>query len=214
MTHDERAYYALTRRTYASWFATFYDAITWPARWVRSRVPRLAGIQVGTRAIDVATGTGAQARAFADAGAHVLAIDLSPRMLAIAGRRRRRRDIDFVEADATALPTLDASFDVACVSFASHEMPAGVRAIVVAAMARVTRPGGTVVVVVDDYALPRNRVWRWLVCHVVNAFEPEPYVDFVRSDLVALLARSGIALRADHQTLLGAARIAIGVREV
>jgi len=208
---DERAYYARSRHIYATWFATIYDAITWPARWLRSRVARLAGIQAGMRAIDVATGTGAQARAFADAGARVLAIDLSLRMLAIAVRKRHHPDIDFVEADATALPAPDASFDVSCVSFALHEMPPGVRARVVAEMARVTRPGGTVVVV--DYALPRNRVWRWVVYHVVKTYEPAPYAGFVHADLVALLARSGISLRADHRALLGAARVAIGIRE-
>ena len=208
--NDERAYYALSRRVYNSWFATAYDTITWPVRRLRSRVARLANIQVGTHAIDVATGTGAQARAFDEAGAKVLAIDLSARMLGVARRKHRDRDIDFIEGDATALPALDTSFDVSCVSFALHEMPASVRARVVHEMARVTRPGGTVVVV--DYALPRNRVWCWLVYHVVKSYERDHYVDFVHTDLVALLAHSGIAVGTEHRALLGAARVVIGIR--
>jgi ubiquinone/menaquinone biosynthesis C-methylase UbiE len=160
---DERAYYALSRRVYGSWFADVYDTICWPLRGLRSRVARLAGIQAGTRAIDVATGTGSQARAFADAGASVVAIDLSPRMLSIARRKHHDRNIEFVVADATSLPSPDASFDISCVSFALHEMPRVVRARVVGNMARVTRLGGKLVIV--DHALPRNRVsTTWSSC--------------------------------------------------
>lgn len=207
---EERAYYALSRRVYGSWFAAVYDTVCWPLRGLRSRVARLAGVRAGTRTIDVATGTGSQARAFADAGASVVAIDLSARMLSIARRKRGERRIEFVEADATALPAPDASFDVSCVSFALHEMPHDVRRRVVAEMARVIRPGGTLVVV--DYALPRNRLWRWLVYHFVKLYERDHYVDFVRVDLVALLARSGIRIASEHRALFGAAQVVIGVR--
>lgn len=208
--YEERAYYAEARRLYDSWFARLYDAITWPVCGLRTKVARLAGISVGTRAIDIATGTGAQARAFEDRGAHVVAVDLSPRMLAIAKRKHRDRDIEFREADATALPVPDASFDVSCVSLALHEMPSSVRARVIAEMARVTRPGGTVVVV--DFVLPRSRVWRWLVYHAVKLFERDHYPDFVHSDLAALLAGSGISVRDEHRVLLGAVGVVIGMR--
>lgn len=204
------AYYALSRRVYGVWFATIYDMITWPVRGLRARVARLADIRPGTRAIDVATGTGAQARAFAESGAHVVAVDLSPRMLSIARRKHRDLDIEIVEADATDLPAPDASFDVSCVSFALHEMPRDVRARVVGEMARVTRPGGTIIVV--DYALPLHRVWRWLVYHVVKLYERDLYADFVHADLTALLARFGVSVRAEHRAVLSAVRVVIGVR--
>ena len=206
----ERAYYAHTRRLYDSTFASLYDAITWPVRGLRANVARWAGVRETTLVIDIATGTGAQARAFVDRGAHVVAVDLSRRMLAIARRKHRDRDIDFREADATDLPVPDASFDVSCVSFALHEMPASVRARVVGEMARVTRPGGNVVVV--DYVLPRNRVWRWLVYHAIMLFERDEYPDFVHRDLVALLAQSGVSLREEYRVLLGTARVVIGRR--
>lgn len=207
---EERAYYALSRRVYGAWFAAVYDTICWPLRGLRSRVARLVGVGTGTRAIDVATGTGSQARAFAEAGASVLAIDLSPRMLSIARRKHGEHGIEFVEADATALPGPDACFDISCVSFALHEMPGDVRARVVAEMARVTRPGGRLVVV--DYALPRSRPWRWVVYHVVKLYERDHYVDFVHSDLGALLTRSGIWIVSEHRALFGAAQVVIGVR--
>ena len=59
---------------YESWFASIYDAITAPARRLRRRVARLARIGPGMRVVDIATGTGAQARAFAENGARVVGI--------------------------------------------------------------------------------------------------------------------------------------------
>ena len=87
-TDEERTYYATSRRVYHSWFASLYEPITAPLRALRRRVARVAGIGSGMRVVDVATGTGAQARAFAQAGASVLAIDLSARMLAIVDYAR------------------------------------------------------------------------------------------------------------------------------
>ena len=85
----------------------------------------------------------------------VIGIDLSEAMLRVARRKNGLPNVTFQRADATALPFEDANFDAACVSFALHEMPATIRERVVREMARVTKVGGTVVVV--DYALPRNR---------------------------------------------------------
>ena len=197
---------------YGSWFASIYDALTAPLRHLRRRVARMARIGPRMRVLDAATGTGAQARAFAEAGASVVGIDLSPRMLAIA-RRKTSRDasVEYLEADATALPQADGSFDAACVSFALHEMPEPVRGRVVAELARVTRAGGTIVIV--DYTRPRNHLWRFIVEHVIALFERDSYCRFLRADLPELLARSGITVVDQHVAVFGAARIVIARRK-
>lgn len=209
-SEDERAYYRLSRRVYGSWFASIYETITLPLRRIRHLVARLAGIAPGMQVIDVATGTGGQARAFGAAGAKVLGIDLSSRMLAIARRKTHRMDIQFLEADATAVPAEDATFDAACVSFALHEMPATVRERVVTEMVRVTRPGGKIIVV--DYGLPRSRWWRAIVERFVRLYERDHYAEFVRSDVNELLGRAGVSVLKDQRAVLGAARILIGQR--
>jgi ubiquinone/menaquinone biosynthesis C-methylase UbiE len=209
-THEEHAYYATSWRVYGSWFASIYDAITAPVRHLRRRVAWLARIGHGMHVLDAATGTGAQARAFAEAGASVVGIDLSPRMLAIARRKSRGASIEYLEGDATAVPLPDAGFDAACVSFALHEMPGMIRERVMAELARVTRRGGTIVVV--DYARPRNRVWRFIIEHVMVLFERASYREFLRSDLHELLARSGISVVAEHTAALGTARILVAAR--
>jgi demethylmenaquinone methyltransferase/2-methoxy-6-polyprenyl-1,4-benzoquinol methylase len=195
---------------YGSWFATFYEPIVAPVRRLRRRVASVAGIAAGMHVLDVATGTGAQARAFAEAGASVVGIDLSPRMLALARRKTRTTAIEYVEADANALPQADASFDASCVSFALHEMPNTVRDRVIAELARVTKPGGTIVIV--DYARPRARTWRLVAEYLIALYEREPYRQFLRSALGELLARSGIELVGEHRALLGTVQIVIGRR--
>ncbi|MFO0646460.1 MAG: methyltransferase domain-containing protein [Polyangiales bacterium] len=209
-TEEERAYYATSRRVYGSWFASAYELITAPFAYVRELAARDAGVAPGTRALDVATGTGAQARAFADAGARVIGLDLSERMIGVARRRNGDRDVGFLVGDATALPFDDAGFDVACVSFALHEMPATVRGGVLRELARVVRPGGTLVVV--DYALPRNPAWRRILVGAVRLFEHESYTTFLRADLGVELREVGVEVTSEHRVVLDAARIVIGRR--
>ncbi|MFO0646443.1 MAG: methyltransferase domain-containing protein [Polyangiales bacterium] len=209
-TDEERAYYATTRRVYGSWFASVYELVTAPFGHVREFAARDARIATGARVLDVATGTGAQARAFADAGASVIGLDLSERMIAVARHEKGSRDVRFLVGDATALPFDAATFDVTCISFALHEMPPTVRSGVLCELARVTRPGGTVVVV--DYALPRNPAWRRIVVGAVRLFEHESYPAFLRADLVAALREVGVEVTGERRVLLDVARVVIGRR--
>ena len=63
----------------------------------------------GQKVLDVAAGTGVSSEPFADAGIDVIAADLSEGMLDVG--RRRRPDMTFVQADVTALPFDDETFD-------------------------------------------------------------------------------------------------------
>ncbi len=78
-----------------------------------------AGIGPGTRVLDVAAGTGNVAVRAAEAGAEVVASDLTPENLA-AGRAAaaaRGIELEWVEADAEALPFADGAFDVVTSAF-------------------------------------------------------------------------------------------------
>lgn len=203
-SEQEREYYALSRRVY-SVFAPFYDVATFPLRRLRHEVAGIVDPRPGSKVLDVATGTGAQALAFASKAGEVVGIDLSEAMLRVARRKNRFANVTFRPADATDLPFDDATFDASCVSFALHEMPLSVRERVVREMARVTRPGGFVVVV--DYALPRNRIARSLALHVIGLYEIDHYADFVRSDLDALLEGAGLGPSYHRVALCGLAKI-------
>jgi ubiquinone/menaquinone biosynthesis C-methylase UbiE len=95
-------------------------------------------------ALDVGTGAGALAFALAPLVREVVGLDPVPELLELA-RARRLPNTEFVEGDGTALPFLDSSFDLAATHRTLHHVPRPDR--VVAELARVTRPGGHVLVV-------------------------------------------------------------------
>ncbi|WP_154793508.1 class I SAM-dependent methyltransferase [Occultella kanbiaonis] len=103
-----------------------------------------AGITPGQRVLDVAAGTGNAAVPAARVGAHVVASDLTPALLEIGERTVAGTGLrlDWLEADAEALPFDDAAFDavLSCVGvmFAPHHQDAADE------LLRVTRPGGTI----------------------------------------------------------------------
>jgi ubiquinone/menaquinone biosynthesis C-methylase UbiE len=96
------------------------------------------------RALDVGTGAGALALALTPFVAEVIGVDVEPELLARA-RDRAPANATFDEADATALPFPDASFDLAGTARTLHHVRRPELAL--AELARVTRPGGRVLVV-------------------------------------------------------------------
>jgi SAM-dependent methyltransferase len=105
---------------------------------------RACGIGPGMRVLDVAAGSGNVALRAAEAGATVVAADLTPDNLA-AGRRAAEAcglGVEWVEADAEALPFADASFDVVTSSVGAMFAPD--HQAVADELLRVCRPGGTI----------------------------------------------------------------------
>lgn len=93
--------------------------------------------------LDVATGAGHTAFAFAPHVARVIATDLTPEMLAKTAELAAKRGLTNVEtrpADAEALPFDDASFDLVTCRIAMHHFPTPRQAL--AEFARVLKPGG------------------------------------------------------------------------
>jgi ubiquinone/menaquinone biosynthesis C-methylase UbiE len=98
----------------------------------------------GQRVLDVAAGTGNVAIRAAEAGADVVACDLTPENFA-AGREEaaaRGVEVEWVEADAEALPFGDGEFDVVTSSLGAIFAPD--HRAVARELLRVCRPGGTI----------------------------------------------------------------------
>ncbi len=130
----------------------WFDVIEVGAQPVSERMIALAGIAAGQRVLDLATGVGepalTAARRVGDGGA-VVALDLSPQMLAF-GRQRAAaaglKNIEFREMDLDALDLPEGHFDaVLCrwgLMFAA-DLPR-----CLAALAKALRPGGSLAAVV------------------------------------------------------------------
>lgn len=111
----------------------------------------------GMRVLDLAAGTGTSSAAIAKHGAHVVAADFSEGMLAEGRRRHARNDlIEFVFADATALPFEDNSFDAATISYGLRNVHQPRKAL--AEMLRVVKPGGRIVIA--EFSTPPSQAIR------------------------------------------------------
>ena len=130
--------------------ASFYDVMNSVMtaglhhRW-RRRAADLAAVGPGSRALDVATGTGDLAvelgRRVGPEG-EVVGSDFSEEMLTLA--RRKAPGLRFEWGNALDLPYEDGRFDAATVGFGARNFSDLDRGL--AEMARVVRPGGRVVV--------------------------------------------------------------------
>jgi demethylmenaquinone methyltransferase/2-methoxy-6-polyprenyl-1,4-benzoquinol methylase len=135
--------------------------------WRRATIAA-AGLQAGGRVLDVACGTGrlalAAARVVGPAG-EVTGLDASEGMLEVAGAAGRRQAsssresapaVRWLRGDAMALPFADRTFSATMIGFGLRNLPDYVAGI--AEMARVTAPGGRVLVL--EIARPRSRLPR------------------------------------------------------
>jgi ubiquinone/menaquinone biosynthesis C-methylase UbiE len=98
----------------------------------------------GARVLDVATGGGHTALAFAGIARRVVAFDLTEPMLGAARANVQGRgaaNVEFVAGDAGTLPFRDGSFDVVTCRTAAHHFPDVAGA--VRQIHRVLRPGGS-----------------------------------------------------------------------
>jgi len=109
-------------------------------RWRRATVS--AVVQPGDKVLDACCGTGDLAVAALRAGATVIGLDFSERMLERA--RRKSSEIVWVQADAQQLPFEDASFDAATVGFGVRNLDDLERGL--GELRRVLRPGGRVAI--------------------------------------------------------------------
>lgn len=138
------------------WFARIYDPLVEPVlNGLReSLTESLVNLKI-TNILDVGCGTGSQLRRLADSGVQCTGIDRSDGMLRVA--RKKSSGIDYVQADATALPFRDHHFQAVMISLALHEKSPEEGHLILKEMVRVLKPDGYLIIV--DYHFTEDRKW-------------------------------------------------------
>jgi demethylmenaquinone methyltransferase / 2-methoxy-6-polyprenyl-1,4-benzoquinol methylase len=134
--------------------------------WRRAVVNAVAP-RPGERVLDLAAGTGTSSAPLAARGAAVVPCDFSLGMLAVGNRREPQ--LPFVAGDALRLPFADASFDATTMSFGLRNTADPEAAL--AEIARVTRPGGRIVVC--EFSHPTFGPFRTLYSRYLMGALPE-----------------------------------------
>jgi demethylmenaquinone methyltransferase/2-methoxy-6-polyprenyl-1,4-benzoquinol methylase len=122
----------------------------------RRAVARAVDARPGDRVLDLAAGTGSSSLPFVAAGAFVVACDFSLGMLRVG--KQAHPELSLVAGDALRLPFADASFDTSTISFGLRNVTDVDAAL--GELARVTRPGGRLVVC--EFSHPTWRPFRTL----------------------------------------------------
>jgi len=148
---------------------------------VEAALAELLSGSVG-RLLDVGTGTGRIAELFARTASHITALDKSPEMLRLARTRLQHLPtghVTLVQGDFAQLPFADASFDTVLFHQVLHYALAPQA--VLAEAARVTAPGGRLVIV--DFAAHEREELRTAHAHARLGFSD--------AQITALLAGAG-----------------------
>lgn len=123
-------------------------------RWSRKLAPafvEFTGLAAGEKLLDVGCGTGSLTFELAARGEpiEIRAIDYAPAFVEAARQRNNDPRVTIEQADATALPFGDRTFDRVMAMLVLHFVPDAPLAI--REMRRVARPGGVVAAVVWDH---------------------------------------------------------------
>jgi len=137
-------YAAIKQRQQATWASGDFAVIGTTLQIVGEQLAESIDLRAGERVIDIAAGNGNATLAAARRFARVTSTDYVPALLERGAARARAEglEIEFVEADAEALPFEDASFDVALSTFGAMFTPQQERP--AQEMLRVVRPGGRI----------------------------------------------------------------------
>jgi ubiquinone/menaquinone biosynthesis methyltransferase len=132
------------RRLFST-IADRYDLITvllsygQDRRW-KERLVKLAGIEPGVQALDLACGTGDITFQLSANGARTIGLDITPRMVELAARKSSGQAPRFLVGDMMALPFEAARFDLVTTGYGIRNVPVLREAI--AEIHRVLKPGG------------------------------------------------------------------------
>jgi len=186
--------------------AGIYDIDEFIRKGTRAKIIGFSDIQPGERVLDICTGTGELALAFARVGARVTAIDLAKRMLYRAADKTGNFLINWLNMDATRLGFSENTFHVSTVSLALHHMPERIQLKVLSELAHVTRHKVIIVEPHQPYNEKIHRLWAF-IASIID--ESEFMSQWVRQDLNQTCTNAGLEVEFTEVCTLAVHRITL-----
>ncbi|MGH7894220.1 MAG: methyltransferase domain-containing protein [Candidatus Binatia bacterium] len=172
-----------------------YDAVALLTgeRLFKRRLVAAAQIVPGHDVLDLGCGTGTLALLVKQTcpGAHVVGLDIDPRILAIAHRKIERAGttIELAQGSATAAPFPTASFDRVLTTLVLHHLTTPQKRAALAAVRRLLRPGGELHIA--DWGKPHNLLMRVAALGFRLVDGGEATAANLRGELPSLVADAG-----------------------
>jgi SAM-dependent methyltransferase len=154
--------------------------------WLLGRLPP------DSRVLDVGSGTGRPtAETLTGAGHDVLGVDISPVMVALAGRQVP--EATFRCVDVRELPLENGSFHAICVYFSLLQLDRAQQSALVARLARALLPGGSLVLATVPLDVEG--------VEAVFMGQPVRVTSYARDDLVEMVTGAGLTVLAEENLL-------------
>lgn len=161
---------------------------------LRSRFVHFSGARPSHDILDVGTGAGFSAFAFAKRAATVTAVDWRSELLEVGRRELSRRkfpNVSFLEAAPEELPFPEESFEIVSSAAAMHHFAHPAR--VIAEMARVCTQGGTIAL--EDIVTSEQAVRARYHNRLERLRDRSHQRLLALSEIVALLSQAGLSVR-------------------
>ena len=185
---------ALSQRRYTQYADGYVTSETHAKGSDLDRLLAIAQPQAHWQVLDIATGGGHTALKFAPRVRHVIASDLTPRMLEKAERfiveQNGALNVSFRQADAEVLPFDPDRFDLVTCRIAPHHFPNAHT--FVAECARVLKMGG--ILLLQDQLLPDDAGAALVVEQFERLRDPSHHRAFNAAQWQAMFAAAGVAV--------------------
>jgi ubiquinone/menaquinone biosynthesis C-methylase UbiE len=192
--HEERSHKERVQAQFGASAEAYVQSVSHAGGKDLARMVELSGVTATSRVLDVATGGGHTALAFAPHAGEVVATDLTERMLEKAQafiQAKGHQNVRFAQADAEALPFADASFEIVTCRIAPHHFSDPAKA--VAEFARVLVPGGRLLIV--DSLAPADPALDLFINRVEWMRDPTHVRSYTEAEWRAFCQAAGLAVQ-------------------
>lgn len=191
---------------YYNTFARIYDLAEFSRKGTREAMVRASGCKPGDRVLDICTGTGELALAFARHGVQTVAIDLAQDMLKIGRQKSSFDHLDFLETDAIRLPFPNKSFSVVSVSLALHHMPETTQIDVMKEMTRLASQK----VIMLEWHTPPNPILQTLKGLIIRLMDVSEHIqEWMHQDFTGTCVEAGLEVEREEVLTMGFHRLTV-----